>query len=92
MEADLIRPAGPPTVLPGYKWWVVFMLWFICFFNYADRQAISSVLPVLEKEFGFNKQQQGYISSAFMWVYAAFAPLAGFVGDKSRRKDLILGG
>ena len=68
------------------------MLWFICFFNYADRQAISSVLPVLEKEFGFNKQQQGYISSAFMWVYAAFAPLAGFVGDKSRRKDLILGG
>ena len=22
-----------------YRWWVVFMLWFVCFFNYADRQA-----------------------------------------------------
>ena len=26
-----------------YKWTVVGMLWFICFFNYADRQAIFSV-------------------------------------------------
>ena len=34
-------------------WAVVGMLWFICFFNYADRQAISSVLPVLEEEYGF---------------------------------------
>src|SRR2546422_226060 len=92
MEADLIRTAAPPAFSPRYKWGVVFMLWFICFFNYADRQAISSVLPLLEKQFGFNKEQQGYISSAFMWVYAAAAPLAGFAGDRCRRKDLILGG
>lgn len=77
---------------PRYKWWVVFMLWFVCFFNYADRQAIFSVFPVLEKEFGFSKQQLGLIGSAFMWVYAGSAPLAGFIGDRLRRKDLILGG
>lgn len=75
-----------------YRWWVVFMLWWVCFFNYADRQAISAVLPVLQKEFGFDKEQLGYISSAFMWIYAAGAPLAGYVGDRVRRKDLILGG
>ena len=68
------------------------MLWFICFFNYADRQAISAVFPVLQKEFGFDKLQLGLIGSAFMWVYAAGAPLAGFIGDRVRRKDLILGG
>jgi len=77
---------------PRYKWWVVFMLWFVCFFNYADRQAIFSVFPVLEKEFGLSKQQLGLIGSAFMWVYAGAAPLAGFIGDRLRRKDLILGG
>ena len=27
----------------NYKWFVVAMLWFVCFFNYADRQAIFSV-------------------------------------------------
>ncbi len=68
------------------------MLWLICFFNYADRQAISSVFPVLKAEFGFDKVQLGLIGSAFMWVYAAGAPLAGFICDRIRRKHLILGG
>ena len=75
-----------------YKWWVVGMLWFVCFFNYADRQAISAVFPKLKEEFGFDKVQLGLIGSAFMWVYAAGAPLAGFICDRFRRKDLILGG
>jgi MFS family permease len=75
-----------------YKWWVVGMLWFVCFFNYADRQAIFAVFPKLKEEFGFDKVQLGLIGSAFMWVYAAGAPLAGLICDRFRRKDLILGG
>src|SRR5437773_10581159 len=73
-----------------YKWWVVVMLWFVCFFNYADRQAIFSVFPKLKQEFGFDKVQLGLIGSAFMWVYAFGAPFARFICDRSRRKDLIL--
>ena len=76
----------------SYKWWVVVMLWFVCFFNYADRQAIASAFPKLKEEFGFDKVQLGLIGSAFMWVYAAGAPLAGVICDRFRRKDLILGG
>jgi len=75
-----------------YKWAVVFMLWFICFFNYADRQAIFSVFPLLQREMGLSKFELGIIGSAFMWVYAAMAPFAGFTGDRVRRKTLILGG
>src|SRR5438445_9846748 len=77
---------------PSYKWWVVFMLWFICFFNYADRQAIFAVFPTLKAEFHFDTVQLGLIGSAFMWVYAFGAPIAGYIGDRVRRKDLILGG
>jgi MFS family permease len=84
--ADTTRRAS------SYKWWVVLMLWFVCFFNYADRQAIFAVFPKLKEEFGFDKVQLGFIGSAFMWVYAAGAPLAGVVCDRFRRKDLILGG
>jgi len=76
----------------GYKWWVVFMLWFVCFFNYADRQAIFAVFPKLKEEFGFDNVQLGFIGSAFMWVYALGAPAAGIICDRFRRKDLILGG
>lgn len=75
-----------------YKWWVVGMLWFVCFFNYADRQAIFAVFPKLEEEFQFSKVELGLIGSAFMWVYAFGAPFAGFISDRFRRKDLILGG
>src|SRR5688572_19806766 len=76
----------------SYKWAVVGMLWCVCVLNYADRQAIFSVFPKLQQEFGFDKVQLGLIGSAFMWVYAAGAPFAGFAGDVARRKDLILGG
>ena len=76
----------------AYKWWVVLMLWFVCFFNYADRQVIYAVFPKLKEEFGFDKVQLGLIGSSFMWVYAAGAPVAGFIGDRVRRKNLILGG
>jgi len=86
--------SGPKTAssLAHYKWWVVGMLWFVCFFNYADRQAIFAVFPKLSEEFGFSKTELGLIGSAFMWVYAACAPLAGFIGDRVARKHLILGG
>src|SRR5947207_15130738 len=91
-QIDERRLAAQTLISPSYKWWVVAMLWFICFFNYADRQAISAVFPKLKEEFGFDKVQLGLIGSAFMWVYALGAPFAGFICDRFRRKDLILGG
>ena len=76
----------------NYKWWVVFMLWFVCFFNYADRQAIFSVFPLLKAEMGLSDVQLGIVGAAFMWVYAGFGAIAGIVGDRFQRKTLIIGG
>lgn len=93
-EAAAGALAGDPrSDSPGnYRWAIVGMLWFICFFNYADRQAISAVLPLLEKEFDFTNTQLGLISGAFMVVYGLSAPLAGMVGDRVSRKLVILSG
>ena len=76
----------------NYKWFVVAMLWFVCFFNYADRQAIFSVFEPIKGEMGLSDAQLGIVGASFMWVYAAAAPLAGLIGDRFRRKTLILGG
>jgi MFS family permease len=92
ISSPIPEPRSIARASARYGWWVVFMLWFVCFLNYADRQAIFSVFPKLENEFGFDKVQLGLIGSAFMWVYALAAPLAGFAGDRWRRKHLILGG
>lgn len=77
---------------PSYKWWVVAMLWMISFFNYADRQAIFSVFPLLEREMQLTPVQLGLLGSAFAWVYGLGAPFAGMIVDRVRRKSAILGG
>ena len=69
---------------------VIFLLWWVCFFNYADRQAISSVLPLLAREFSFDPVQLGLIGSAFAWVYAALAPAAGVVADRAVRQRVLV--
>ena len=68
------------------------MLWFVCFFNYADRQAIFSVFPLLKTEMGLSDVQLGIVGAAFMWVYACFGFIAGIIGDRFKRKTLIIGG
>jgi len=76
----------------SYKWLVVAMLWFVCFFNYADRQAIFSVFELLKSEMQLTDVQLGIVGASFMWVYAAIGPAAGLIGDRINRKTLILGG
>src|SRR6476469_1345589 len=80
------------TVGRNYKWGVVAMLWLISFFNCADRQAIFSVFPLLEREMGLSPVQLGLLGSSFAWVYGLAAPLAGNIIDRIRRKTAILGG
>ena len=75
-----------------YKWAVVGMLWLICFFNYADRQAIYSIYPLLKKDLGLSDPALGLIAAVFTWVYAVSAPWAGQVGDNIVRKAVIIGG
>ncbi|MCC6393633.1 MAG: MFS transporter, partial [Bryobacterales bacterium] len=77
---------------PNYKWYVVAMLWWIAFFNYADRQAIFSVFPLLEKELALSNTQLGLLGSSFAWVYGLGALFAGTVVDRIRRKTAIIGG
>ncbi|HWB96593.1 MAG TPA: MFS transporter [Bryobacteraceae bacterium] len=77
---------------PHYKWQVVGMLWWIAFFNYADRQAIFSVFPLLQKEMHLSQIELGLLASSFAWVYGLCAPFAGGIVDRVRRKTAILGG
>jgi MFS family permease len=75
---------------PNYKWLVVCMLWFVCFFNYADRQAIFSIFPLIKQQFHLTDVQLGVLGAAFMWMYALFGPVAGWLCDRFPRKGLII--
>jgi MFS family permease len=68
------------------------MLWGIAFFNYADRQALSAVFPLLEKEFHLDSAQLGLLGSAFAFAYGLCGPFAGAIVDRVRRVGAILWG
>jgi MFS family permease len=68
---------------------VVGLLWFCGFFNYADRQAVYSVFPLIKSEFGLSQRQLGYLGSAFMLVYALTSPFSGYTVDLLPRRLLI---
>jgi len=68
------------------------MLWSVCFFNYADRQAIFSVFPLLTADLHLSDVQLGIIGSSFMWAYAFFGPVAGWTCDVVSRRTLVIGG
>jgi MFS family permease len=76
----------------SYKWTVVAMLWWIAFFNYADRQAVFSLFPLLSHDFHLTDVQLGLLGSSFAAVYGITAPLAGFMVDRVRRKAAVLRG
>ncbi|HEV8607159.1 MAG TPA: MFS transporter [Tepidisphaeraceae bacterium] len=97
MTQQLLQPPvlpyqSPPPSQSAYSWLVVSMLWCVCLFNYADRQAIYSVFPLLKSEMQLSDVQLGIVGGSFMWVYAAALPFAGIIGDTFSRKSLILGG
>lgn len=87
-----LEPEAPPVTTDVYRWLVVFFLWLVCFFSYADRQAFFSVFPLLQKEMELTTVQLGLLGSSFAVVYGLSGPFAGFVVDRIRRKTAILGG
>lgn len=92
MENQSFDNPGSSPPKPRYRWYVVAMLWTIAFFNYADRQAIFSVFPLLAKEFDLSLVQRGWLGSSFALVYGLGAPFAGWVVDRVTRKSAILWG
>lgn len=75
----------------AYRWWLIAMLWCVCFCNYADRQAIFSIFPLLRTDLHLTDLQLGVVGSSFMWMYALAGPLAGWLSDRVSPRTVILG-
>jgi sugar phosphate permease len=68
---------------PGLgRWYVMFLICLMYLITYLDRVNISTVAPVISKEFDFSKVTMGVIFSAFVWSYAAFQVPGGWLGDR----------
>jgi sugar phosphate permease len=64
------------------RWYILFLISLMYLITYLDRVNISTVAPVISKEFGFDKVTMGIIFSAFVWSYALFQVPGGWLGDR----------
>jgi MFS family permease len=92
MNAPARTEATVSAGLRSNKWFVVGLLWLCGFLNYADRQAVSAVFPMLGDEFRLSPESKGAIGTSFSLVYALSAPFAGFLVDRLSRRRLIIWG
>src|SRR3954465_15580099 len=72
-----------------YKWELIALLGLAYFFNRADKQLFSFVLPQIRSDLKLSDVQLGLIATIFNWTYARLVPLGGYFGDQLRRKWLI---
>ena len=50
--------------------------------NYADRNVLFAVQPLVQDEFHLSKTQIGYLTSAFLGFYMVAAPFVGPLADR----------
>ena len=60
--------------------------------NYIDRYILPGAQPLIQREYGWNDQQMGALTTALFVTYMLVAPLTGWLGDRFPRKPLIIGG
>src|ERR1700686_635980 len=58
--------------------------------NYADRNVLFAVQPLVQAEFHLTKTQIGYLTSAFLGFYMVAAPFVGPLADRYSRKLIIV--
>lgn len=58
--------------------------------NYADRNVLFAVQPLVQVEFHLTKAQIGYLTSAFLAFYMVAAPFVGPLADRYSRKLIIV--
>ncbi len=60
--------------------------------NFVDRYILPGAQPLVQREFHATDQQMGALTTAMFVFYMFAAPLTGWLGDRYRRKPLIIAG
>jgi predicted MFS family arabinose efflux permease len=60
--------------------------------NYIDRYILPGAQPLIQAEFHATDEQMGRLTTALFFAYMLTAPFTGWMGDRFRRKPLIISG
>jgi MFS family permease len=58
--------------------------------NFIDRYILPGTQPLIQAEFGVSDERMGALTTALFVTYMITAPFTGWLGDRFRRKPLIV--
>ena len=68
------------------------VLFLINILNFYDRNVSSALTEPIKHEFKLSDQEVGFLSTAFIWLYAIVGVPLGRLADSSSRKLILVGG
>lgn len=80
-EQNAIEKPAPATALPRVRWAIASILLLASAVNYVDRQALSILAPVIQRDFHIGDNQYAMIVEAFLLCYAVAYLLSGNIVD-----------
>lgn len=84
------QPVGRLRLSPAFA--TLSLLICLNLLNYIDRYILPGAQSLIQKEYGWSDERIGALTTALFVVYMLVAPLTGWMGDRFRRKPLIIGG
>ena len=76
----------------SHPYFALLVLTALNLLNYADRNVLFAVQPLIQKDFHLTKEQIGFLTSAFLGFYMIAAPFVGPLADRYSRKLIIVFG
>ena len=100
VESARELPRGPQAAQPprseakastgGFRWLVIFLLFYITVANYIDRSAIAFATTDIKSELGLGPAEIGLILGAFGLGYAVTTFLGGIAVDRWGARSVLL--
>jgi len=82
--------ARPVSQKDSHPYFALLVLTALNLLNYADRNVLFAVQPLIQKDFHLTKEQIGFLTSAFLGFYMIAAPFVGPLADRYSRKLIIV--
>lgn len=78
-----------PERASRYRWFVVAVFFVFMLLHQTDRLMIGPMQDTIEKQFGINDQQWGFINSGALLVGTVLYPIWGYLYDRYARAKLL---
>jgi sugar phosphate permease len=75
--------------MKGFRWLIMGFIFFAYILNFMDRSALSYVIEPLQKQFGLNNQDFGFLYAAFGISYLFMTIIGGLLVDRLGSRKIL---